>query len=204
MGRKGRQGGVVLAEGSRSASSGWSFCSEGATGGGASCLRAQVWPSRWKPFGSDAREASPGSAALPGGVRLVRMGQQECSSIPDADMTLPVEVLASRVKEASPCSAALPKRPGRRPQRGFLVHPPQNLRAARGRHQGRKPSLPSLPNRAAVGVAITPGGSTARRSRWNEGCDLRRGPACARPPGRRSQRGERFALTRIVRLPPLP
>lgn len=92
----------------------------------------------------------------------------------------------------------------RRHQRGFLVHPPQNLRAGRDRHRGRKPSVPSLPNRTAVEMAITPGGSAARRSRWNEGCDLRRGPACARPPGRRSQRGERFALTRIVRLPPLP
>ena len=33
--------------------------------GGASCLRAQVWPSRWNPISSDARAASPGSAALP-------------------------------------------------------------------------------------------------------------------------------------------
>lgn len=89
--------------------------------------------------------------------------------------------------KASPCSAALPKRPGRRPQRGFLVHPPQSLRAARDRHRGRKPSLPSLPNRTAVEMAITPGGSTARRSRWNGGCDLRRGPAMR--PCRRPQRG---------------
>ena len=34
-----------------------------------------------------------------------------------------------------------------------------------------------------------PGGSAARRSRWNGGCDLRRGPACACPSGRRPQRG---------------
>ena len=94
-----------------------------------------------------------------------------------SEFGLPVEALTSDVRKAAPCSAALPKRPGRRPQRGFLVHPPQNPRAARDRHRGRKPSLPSLPNPTAVGMAITPGGSAARRSRWNGGCDLRRGPA---------------------------
>ena len=57
----------------------------------------------------------------------------------------------------------------RKPQRGFLVHPPQSPRAARDRHRGWKPSLPSLPNPTAVEMAITPGGSTARRSRWNGG-----------------------------------
>lgn len=72
---------------------------------------------------------------------------------------------------------------------GGLVHPLQRLRAARDRHRGRKPCLPSLPNRTAVEKAITPGGSTARRSRWNGGCDLRRGPARADPPGRRPQQG---------------
>lgn len=64
MGRKGRQGGVVLPEGSRPASSGVSFCSEGATGG-------RVLPSDSglalpvEALTSDVRKASPGSAALP-------------------------------------------------------------------------------------------------------------------------------------------
>lgn len=89
---EGAAGGVVLPEGSRPASSGVSFCSEGA-GGSVSCLRTQVRPSRWNPIGLNAREASPGSAALPGGVRLARMGQQECSSIPSAGFALPMRAL---------------------------------------------------------------------------------------------------------------
>ena len=57
-------GNVVQPEGSRSASSGWSFGSEAA-------WRVLVppsalgWPFRWNPLGSDVREVTPGSAALP-------------------------------------------------------------------------------------------------------------------------------------------
>ena len=48
--------------------------------------------------------------------------------------------ISSDARAVTPGSSALLKRPGRRRQRGFLVHPLQRLRAARYRHRGRKPT----------------------------------------------------------------
>lgn len=60
-------------------------------GGSPSCLEGQrecafspvtIWSSQWNPVGSDAREAAPGSSALP--IRPDRMQRGDCPSRPEA------------------------------------------------------------------------------------------------------------------------
>lgn len=110
-------------------------------------------------------------------------------SFPRFGLTLPVESHQFRrkggdIRFVGPAQASWPEAPTR------VSRPSPSTPASRSVSSPRPEAhLPSLPNRTAVEKAITPGGSTARRSRWNGGCDLRRGPACACPSGRRPQRG---------------
>ena len=117
------------------------------------------WPFRWNPLGSDVREVTPGSAALP---RRPGRRRAAASFVPDG---------------ARPEVAFSPEAPTR------VSRPSPSTPASRSGSSPRpEANLPSLPNRAAVELVVTPGGSAARRSRWNEGCDLRRGTARADPP----------------------
>ena len=152
----------------------------GATGMSSS-LKDRCGLFRWNPCGLDAKEVAPGSAALP---RRPGRRRAAASFVPDG---------------ARPEVAFSPEAPTR------VSRPSPSTSASRSGSSPRpEAQLASLPNRTAVELAITPGGSTARRSRWNEGV------ACeAALPGRTHQvggpnKGGRFSLPRIVRLMALP
>jgi len=112
--------------------------------------------------------------------------------------------ISSDARAVTPGSSALLKRPGRRRQRGFLVHPLQRLRAARDRHRGRKPTCLLCQTERPLSWRSRPEGARLVGPAGTEGaiCD-------AALPGRTHQvggpnKGGRFSLPRIVRLMALP
>ncbi|CAI10280.1 hypothetical protein p1B45 (plasmid) [Aromatoleum aromaticum EbN1] len=103
----------------------------------------RVLPIEVRPSGRKGRQGG-----VVGFVLLFRGRNGGARPTFGSEFGLPVEALTSDVRKASPGSAALPKRPGRRPQRGGVLPSGRRRAAASSVPDGARPEVAFSPEAA--------------------------------------------------------